>query len=65
MTLRSTLRGVARCEGSGDRLRLFVRGGGGSVKLVTWALVVSVILMLVMTAAVTYGMIAGITPAGA
>lgn len=59
------LRGVARCEGSGDRLRLFVRGGGGSVKLVTWALVVSVILMLVMTAAVTYGMIAGITPAGA
>ena len=50
------LRGIARCEGSEDRLRLCVRGGGGTQKLVTPALIVSIVLMLIMTAAATYGM---------
>ena len=52
------LRGIARCEGSGDRLRMCIRGSSGTEKLVTPALIIALILMLLMTAATTYGLIA-------
>jgi hypothetical protein len=52
------LRGIARCEGSEDRLHLFVRGGGGTEKLVTPPLVIAIVLIALMTAAATYGLIA-------
>lgn len=51
------LRGIARCEGSEDRLRLCVRGGGGTQRLATPALIIAIVLMAIMTAAATYGMI--------
>lgn len=50
------LRGIARCEHSEDRLRLCVRGGGGTQRLVTPALIIAIVLMALMTAAATYGM---------
>ena len=51
------LRGIARCEGSEEKLRLCLRGGGGSGKFFTPALIIALVLMCVMIAAVTYGMI--------
>ncbi len=51
------LRSIARCEGSEEKLRLCVRGGGGSSKMVTPALIIAIVMMCLMTAAVTYGMI--------
>ena len=52
------LRGIARCEGSWEKLRLSVRGGGGTAKLVTPALIIALVLMLVMTGATTYALVA-------
>ena len=43
------LRGIARCEGSEDRLHLCIHGGGGTAKLVTPALIIAMILMAAMT----------------
>ena len=57
------LRGIARCEGSEDRLRLCVRGGGGTQRLVTPALIIAIVLMAIMTAAATYGLIMRMTAA--
>ena len=51
------LRGIARCEGSEEKLRLCLRGGGESGKFFTPALIIALVLMCVMIAAVTYGMI--------
>ena len=51
------LRAIARFEGSGEKLRLCVRGGGRNGKLVTPALIIALILMILMTAATTYGLI--------
>ena len=51
------LRGIARCEGCEDRLRLCIRGGGGTQKLVTPALIIALVLMVLMTAATTYALI--------
>lgn len=50
------LRGIARYEGSREKLRLCVHGGGGTAKLVTPALIIALILMCLMTAAATYGL---------
>ncbi|MBQ6365897.1 MAG: CPBP family intramembrane metalloprotease [Oscillospiraceae bacterium] len=50
------LRGIARCEGSREKLRLCVRGGG-TASLVTLPLIIAIVLMCLMTAAVTYSMI--------
>ena len=55
------LRSIARCEGSEDRLRLCVRGGGGTQRLATPALIIAIVLMTIMTAAATYGMIMRLT----
>ncbi len=51
------LRGIARCECNEDRLRMCIRGGGGTEKLVTPTLIIALILMLLMTAATTYALI--------
>lgn len=50
------LRGIARCEGSEDRLRLFMHGGGGTQKLVTPALIIALVLLILMTSATTYAL---------
>lgn len=59
------LRGIARCEGSEERLRLCVRGGGGTQRLVTPALIIAIILMALMTAAATYGLFMRLASASA
>jgi len=56
------LRGIARCEGGGDRLALCVRSGGGTKRLVTPPLIVAIVLMAAMTAVVTYAMVVKIMP---
>ena len=52
------LRAIARCEGSDEKLRLCVRGGGGTAKLVTPALIIALVVMVLMTGATTYALIA-------
>lgn len=52
------LRAVARCEGSDEKLRLCVRGGGGTAKLVTPALIIALVVMVLMTGATGYALIA-------
>ena len=51
------LRGIARREGNEDRLRLFLRGGGGTERLFTPALIVAIVLTAGMTAIVTVALV--------
>ena len=55
------LRAIARCENSEEKLRLCVRGGGGTAKLVTPTLIIALVIMLVMTGATAYALIARLT----
>ena len=50
------LRGIARHEGSEEKLSLFVRGGGGTKKLITPALIIAIVVSAAMTVAVTVAM---------
>ena len=51
------LRGIARREGNEDRLRLFLRGGGGTERLFTPALIVAIVLTAGMTVIVTVALV--------